>query len=364
MRKSKKREYNAIKRTTFFVLLPLLALATTKSTTLSKEPSKQVRIKGDFSMFGSRAYHDDDAFLDAKKRAERENRRMREMRESVGDEAFEMIQQSLSERSGQPMRTEEIRVSTRDGGKEPDTIYVRSFLIDRTAVSVRQFRNFVKESKYKTDAEKFKWSFVLKRHLSSTVLEESDGPEGLGHAQETPWWIAVLGAYWRRPEGSDSSIKNRNDEPVTHISWNDAKAYCEFYGRRLPTEMEWEAAARGGLEDALLPWGDELNERMCNGWQGAFPDVNSNLDGFDGVSPVNAFEPNGFGLYNMVGNVWEWTDGGKKDARPMRGGSFVDTLSGEYNHALRVSTRMTNTPDSSASNTGFHCASDYVRQDL
>ena len=264
MRKSKKRECNAIKRTTFFVLLPLLALATTKSTTLSKEPSKQVIIKGDFSMFGSRAYLDDDAFLDAKKRAERENRRMREMRESVGDEAFEMIQQSLSERSGQPMRTEEIRVSTRDGGKEPDTIYVRSFLIDRTAVSVRQFRNFVKESKYKTDAEKFKWSFVLKRHLSSTILEESDGPEGLGHAKETPWWIAVLGAYWRRPEGSDSSIKNRNDEPVTHISWNDAKAYCEFYGRRLPTEMEWEAAARGGLEDALLPWGDELNERMCN----------------------------------------------------------------------------------------------------
>ena len=131
-------------------------------------------------------------------------------------------------------------------------------------------------------------------------------------------------------------------------------------GRRLPTELEWETAARGGLEDELFSWGSEFDERMCNGWQGKFPDENDVVDGYDGVSPTHAYEPNPFGLYGMIGNVWEWTNGGTKDSRPMRGGSFVDTLSGDFNHALRVSTRMMNTPDSSASNTGFRCASSVV----
>ena len=211
----------------FFVLILIISVRSGKIND-SKKPSEQIRIEGNFVTLGSSAYYDDDSFLDAKRRADRENQRMREMRDQVGDETFEMIQQQISERTGKPMRTDEIRVSTRDGGDEPDMFYVHTFLIDRTAVSVRQFRHFIKKTKYKTDAETFQWSFVLKRHLSEDVLQESDGPNGLGHAQDTPWWIAVLGAYWRRPEGRDSSIKNRNDEPVTHISWNDANEYCKW----------------------------------------------------------------------------------------------------------------------------------------
>jgi len=315
--------------------------------------SEQVSISGDWFMYGSAAYAEDDEYARVRAKIERENSRVQEMIDQVGEETFNMIQEQLKQANRETMQMREIP-RPRDGGDEQDVAHVKDFRIDATAVTVRQFRRFVKMTRYKTEAETFGWSFVLRRHVSPEVEAETEGPSGMGHVPDTPWWLGVKGAYWRRPEGNDSkSIKGRGDEPVTHISWNDAVAYCAWAGRRLPTEKEWEFAARGGAEFEPLP----LQAHECNGWQGLFPETNELTDGYDGVAPVKSFEPNGFGLYNMIGNVWEWTAGGSESGRPMRGGSFVDSVDGSANHELRVSTRMENSPDSSASNTGFRCAS-------
>jgi len=316
--------------------------------------TKQVKIKGGWFMFGSEDYYDE-KFLQARQNREKENQRIREMKDQVGAETFDLIQKGLQEHDKEPMA--EHPTHTRDGGAEPDAVHVKTFRIDPTAVSIRQFRRFVKLTKFKTEAEKFGWSFVLRKHVSAATEKQVEGPDGLGHVKETPWWLGVLAAYWRRPEGPDSTITGRGNDPVTHISWNDAKAYCEWAGGRLPKEREWEYAARGGLDDLPFPWGTAKDESACNGWQGKFPDENLAKDGYDGVAPVDAYAPNGFGLYNVVGNVWEWVAGGTDEKRIMRGGSFVDSISGRYNHLLRSSTRMENSGDSAGSNTGFRCAS-------
>jgi formylglycine-generating enzyme required for sulfatase activity len=182
----------------------------------------------------------------------------------------------------------------------------------------------------------------------------------------------VAGASWKRPFGRLSSLADLMDHPVVHVSWHDALAYCAWTGRRLPTEAEWERAARGGAESARFPWGDEMHPggvHAMNVWQGEFPDRNSGDDGFLATAPARTFAPNGFGLFQAVGNVWEWCadwfDAGyyavapavdppgpdRGDRRVLRGGSYLCHAS--YCHRYRVAARSANTPDSSSGNCGF-----------
>ncbi len=195
--------------------------------------------------------------------------------------------------------------------------------------------------------------------------------------QGSPWWCNITGANWKHPEGHDSTLSGRMDHPVIHISWNDAQAYCAWAGKRLPTEAEWEIAARGGLEQKKYAWGNKLRPKgkhRCNIWQGEFPRTNTGADGYIGTAPVNSYEPNGYGLYNVAGNVWEWCadwfsptyyQEGHDDnsAGPssgtgivMRGGSYLCHKS--YCNRYRVAARSSNTPDSSTGNLGFRCVSD------
>ncbi|WP_248563056.1 formylglycine-generating enzyme family protein [Niallia sp. NCCP-28] len=259
-----------------------------------------------------------------------------------------------------------------DGEGPIRKVVIDPFYIDATAVTNAQFAKFVKETGYKTEAEAFGNSFVFYSFLSS-----NDTKEVKGSVQQTPWWLLVEGAYWKQPEGMDSSIDKRMDHPVVHISWNDATAYCQWAGKRLPTEAEWEYAARGGLEQRLYPWGDSLTpngEYRCNIWQGEFPLNNLALDGYMGTAPANSFPPNSYGLYNTVGNVWEWCSDwftalfhkndlwqnpkgpSRGSAKVMKGGSYLCHHS--YCNRYRVAARSSNTPDSSTGNIGFRCAAD------
>lgn len=245
----------------------------------------------------------------------------------------------------------------RDGSHVPERVRISPFEIDTTAVTNAQFRRFVRETKHRTDAESYRWSFVLEYLLDAETIARADAEDGIGRVKDSPHWVGVLGAYWRQPEGPNSSIRGRENHPVVHVSYNDAEAYCKWAGRRLPTELEWEYAARGGLSDEPFPWGGDEDGGRANGWQGAFPSVNTLQDGYASTAPVDAYAPNRYGLHNMVGNVWEWTSGGTAKTRPLRGGSFVDSIDGRVNHPLRVSTRMENEADSSSINVGFRCAS-------
>lgn len=241
-----------------------------------------------------------------------------------------------------------------DGEGPVRQVTVAPFAIDRYALTNREFGSFVEATGYDTDAERFGWTYVFARFLPSDVRRVSTRP------QETPWWCAVRGAYWARPEGPDSTLDDRLDHPVVHVSWRDAMEFCHWAGRRLPTEAEWEFAARGGLDQARYPWGDELTpggEHRCNIWQGRFPVHDDAADGYSGTAPVDAFEPNGFGLYNISGNVWEWcADWITPERRSMRGGSYL--CHDSYCNRYRVAARSGNTPDSSSGNLGFRTAAD------
>jgi len=258
-----------------------------------------------------------------------------------------------------------------DDGEGPvHRVRLAPFTIDVTAVTNAAFREFVVATGHVTDAERFGWSFVFAGMLPDEF------PDTRGVAQ-APWWRQVHGATWRNPEGAHSDVADRLDHPVVHVSWNDAQAYCHWAHTRLPTEAEWEYAARGGLEGRRFPWGDDLEpdgEHRMNVWQGDFPADNTCADGHYGTAPVDAFPPNGHGLYNMTGNVWEWCSdwyearyyagsplaepGGPPSgrARVMRGGSYLCHAS--YCRRYRVAARSANTPDSSTGNLGFRCVSE------
>ncbi|MGW1888021.1 formylglycine-generating enzyme family protein [Streptomyces sp. NPDC001970] len=235
-----------------------------------------------------------------------------------------------------------------DGEGPVREVTVDPFTISATAVTNREFAAFADATGYRTDAERFGWSFVFAGFLP-------DGFPPTRAAAATPWWRQVHTSDWRHPEGPGSDVLGRRDHPVVHVSHNDALAYCRWSGTRLPTEAEWEYAARGGLEAKPFPWGDERDpagEYRMNIFRGAFPDRNTAADGYPGTCPVDAFPPNGYGLFNTTGNVWEWcADLFAPGARVLKGGSHMCHES--YCLRYRTSARMGNTPDSSSGNTGF-----------
>lgn len=253
-----------------------------------------------------------------------------------------------------------------DGELPLHEVTLDSFRISTTTVTNQQFESFVQQTGYKTTAEQYGVSavfFAAFQGSASAIIQ---------HVKGAPWWLAVRGASWCRPNGPDSSIANKLDHPVVHVSWEDAVAYCTWAGTRLPTEAEWEYAARGGLKRKRYAWGDELifnGNWNCNIWQGKFPHENTAEDGYLTTAPGKSYRPNGYGLWQVAGNVWEWCsdwfadgyysrsettnptgpDYGKQ--RVMRGGSYL--CHDSYCNRYRVSARNSNTPDSSSGNVGF-----------
>ena len=252
----------------------------------------------------------------------------------------------------------------------PRRVFVSPFSLGRTTVTARLWAAFAAESGYRTVAESEGWSFVFHLFL--------DDPLGyVEHPPRTPWWRAVAGSSWAAPEGPGSHWQDKPDHPAVHISWFDAQALAEFTGTRLPTEAEWEYAARAGHKGRRFPWGNDLvpaTGHRHNTWQGDFPGLNTEEDGFVGTCPAEHYPPNDFGLYNMTGNVWEWTsskfgplpDGrGKLPPRDpqgpddgpgyvIRGGSHLCHVS--YCERYQVHSRTHNTPDSSTGHMGMRLA--------
>jgi sulfatase modifying factor 1 len=239
--------------------------------------------------------------------------------------------------------------SPADGESPVRRVRLDAYTIDATSVTNADFARFADATGYVTEAERFGFSAVF--HLVVAAADE----DIVGRSPTTPWWLGVRGADWRHPEGPRSGLDGREDHPVVHVSWNDAQAYSRWAGRRLPTEAEWERASRGGLEGARYPWGDELladdGAWQANIWQGAFPTHNTGEDGWLTTAPVHTYRPNRFGLWQTVGNVWEWCDSGNDGLRVLRGGSYLchDSYCNRYRNAARSS----NTPDSSMGNAGF-----------
>lgn len=264
-----------------------------------------------------------------------------------------------------------------DDGEGPvREVWVSAFRIDPVAVSNERFAAFVDATGYVTEAETFGWSYVFADHIH---------PDARAHVLdgEVPgawWWRGVRGADWRHPCGPGSGIDKIGDHPVVHVSFEDAAEFAAWAGGRLPTEAEWEKAARGGLDQATYPWGDELSpegRHRANIWQGTFPWHNTGDDRWITTAPVTSFPANGFRLHNTSGNVWEWTNDwfspswhraespatrhdprgpSTGSGRVAKGGSFLCHAS--YCNRYRVAARTRTTPDSSLSHTGFRLAAD------
>jgi len=279
-------------------------------------------------------------------------------------------------------------------------VKVSDFWMDITEVTNSQFAEFVKSTGYVTTAEKVPVWEEIKKQLPEGTPEPHDSilvasslvfappAHSVALTNAAVWWKWQKGADWRHPEGPNSSITGKEKYPVVQISWDDANAYANWAGKRLPTEAEWEYAARGGLKDEPFSWGAEPVEvgvPKANTWQGHFPDENTVWDKFEGLAPVKSFAPNKYGLYDMAGNVWEWCadwyrpnyyieqaaknvdnpkgpesgydpDEPTVPKRVIRGGSFLCHSS--YCSGYRVSARMKSSPDSGLQNTGFRCVSD------
>ena len=253
-----------------------------------------------------------------------------------------------------------------DDGEDPmRKTRIKPFRMGATSVTNAQFKAFVEATGYVTEAERFGWSFVFWAQV----------PESLGATQgviDIEWWRRVDGANWCDINGPGTMAEHWHpDHPVVQASWNDARAYADWVGGRLPTEAEWEHAARGGMGDVRFPWGDqEPNDtdfQPCNIWQGRFPEVNTAKDGFAATAPAQFYAPNGYGLYNLVGNVWEWTAeayrikslkkqvrqrlAGMKGYKLSKGGSFLCHKS--YCYRYRIAARSGTSPDSATTHQGF-----------
>ena len=213
-----------------------------------------------------------------------------------------------------PPATDEVGMQAVSDARPIHRVYVDSFWMDETDVTNEQFARFVSATGYVTVAERkpraedFPGAPPENLVAGSVVFSPPNRPVPLNDHYQ--WWSYVKGANWRHPEGSRSSIKGREKYPAVHVAYQDALAYANWAGRRLPTEAEWEFAARGGLAGKIYPWGDQFQPSgrwMANTHQGHFPDTDTGEDGYVGIAPVAQFPPNGYGLYDMAGNVWQWT---------------------------------------------------------